>query len=155
MNLKQKETFQSHCHSLHQAHFNGDVKLGKHPFIRRNVISYWGQAQKYSDGWQIQIAWSTLDFPSWIVDYIIVHELVHCVDKTRRYGAMHTPQFWSMLKSIYPLTDEAERAIKQLPYRKRGRCVEISSEWLERYAKPNGNGRGRAWNSPHKGGRNG
>ena len=144
MDLKQTENFQAHCHTLHKKHFNGDAKLGKYPFVRRNVISYWGQAQKYSDGWQVQIAWHTLNLPEWLIDYIIIHELVHTVDKTRRYGAMHTPQFWALLKEIYPLTNEAERALKQLPYRKRGRCVELLPEWLKRHAEPNGNGQGRA-----------
>ena len=148
MDLKQKENFQANCHTLHKKHFNGDAKLGKYPFVRRNVISYWGQAQKYSDGWQVQIAWHTLNLPEWLTDYIIIHELVHTVDKTRRYGAMHTPTFWAMLKKIYPLTNEAERALKQLPYRKRGQCVELPQEWLKRHAEPNGNGQSKTWVPP-------
>lgn len=144
MDLKEKEVFQAHCHMLHKKHFNGDVKLGKYPFVRRNAMSYWGQAQKYADGWQIQIAWHTLSLPDWLIDYIIIHELVHCVDKTRRYGVMHTPQFWALLKSIYPHTDEAERAMKQLR-RVCGHYAHLSPEWLERWKEPNGNGQGKTW----------
>lgn len=107
----QSAEFVAHCKSLNQKHFGGEAEMSpKGPFIRRNVRSYYGIAQKYADGWQIRIAWHTMDLPGWVRDYIICHELAHCVGDPK---AMHPPGFWTLLRAAYPRTDEAEAYLRR------------------------------------------
>lgn len=110
----QQSEFADHCEALHRKHFAGRAQMNPTwPFIQKNVQSYYGKAVEYDSGWQVKIAWVTLSLPDWVRDYVICHELAHCVDDTRAYGAMHTSEFWALLRAAYPRTDEAERWLKR------------------------------------------
>ena len=118
--------FVDHCETLHRKHFGGRAALvQKWPFIRKPVRSYYGRAKKYGDRWQVKIAHQTLSLPDWVRDYVICHELAHCIDNTRHFGAMHTPQYWALLRAAYPRTDDAERWLKSQG--RTGRLVDVSS----------------------------
>jgi len=41
------------------------------------------------------------DWPQWVIDYVIAHELAH-----RAHGD-HSAEFWGYLRSAYPFTDKA------------------------------------------------
>ncbi|WP_373020937.1 M48 family metallopeptidase [Thiomicrorhabdus sp.] len=66
--------------------------------------SRWGSC--YPDG-RIQFNWKLMQAPSWVVDYVIVHELCHLVH------ANHSPDFWQLVERHYPQTPQAKRWIKQ------------------------------------------
>jgi hypothetical protein len=58
-----------------------------------------------SDG-AIRLSERIREWPSWVVDYVIAHELAH-----RKYPN-HSAAFWDFLKQAYPLTDQAIGFVK-------------------------------------------
>ncbi len=53
-----------------------------------------------TDG-EIRISDKIKDWPLWVLDYVIAHEMMH------RRHPNHSDAFWDELKSAYPLTDKA------------------------------------------------
>jgi len=53
-----------------------------------------------TDG-QIRISAKIRNWPDWVVDYIIAHELMH------RIHPNHSDTFWIDLRTTYPLTEQA------------------------------------------------
>jgi predicted metal-dependent hydrolase len=53
-----------------------------------------------TDG-QIRISDKIKDWPDWVVDYVIAHELMH------RRHPNHSEAFWNELKAAYPQTEQA------------------------------------------------
>lgn len=49
-----------------------------------------------SDDWNISLNWRLVKAPTFVSDYIIIHELVH----TKIMN--HSGKFWTLLKSLYP-----------------------------------------------------
>jgi predicted metal-dependent hydrolase len=58
----------------------------------------WGSATP-ADG-SIRISERLRDTPSWVVDYVLVHELAHLIEPG------HTPAFWALVRH-YPRTERA------------------------------------------------
>ncbi len=54
-----------------------------------------------TDG-DIRISDKIKDWPEWVVDYVIAHELMH------RKHPNHSASFWSDLRAAYPLTEKAQ-----------------------------------------------
>jgi len=73
--------------------------------------SRWGSC--YSDG-RIQFNWRLMQAPTWVIDYVVVHELCHLIH------ANHSKAFWDLVALHYPQTAAAKVVIKQ-----RG------SEWIQ------------------------
>ncbi len=63
-----------------------------------NQNQRWGSCTP-ADG-TIRLSNRMATFPSWVVDYVIVHELAHLVETG------HTPAFWSLVEA-YPLAERA------------------------------------------------
>jgi hypothetical protein len=59
----------------------------------RNQRKKWGNCSKEKN---ISLNWRLIKAPLFVIDYLIVHELVHTVVMN------HTHKFWTMLKSYYP-----------------------------------------------------
>lgn len=74
----------------------------------KNYKSRWGSC--YSDG-RIQFNWKLMQAPSWVIDYVIVHELCHLIH------ANHSSAFWSLVERHYPCTLEAKRWLKTHQHR--------------------------------------
>ncbi len=62
-----------------------------------------------TDG-QIRISERIKNWPDWVVDYVIAHELMH-----RRHPG-HTKEFWDELKTAFPLTEQARGFIKGVDF---------------------------------------
>jgi predicted metal-dependent hydrolase len=58
-----------------------------------------------TDG-EIRISDKIKNWPVWVVDYVIAHELMH-----RRYPN-HSANFWTELQAAYPLTERARGIIR-------------------------------------------
>lgn len=63
-----------------------------------NQRSRWGSCTP-ADG-SIRLSDQLVGFPSWVVDYVIVHELAHLLIDT------HSARFWDVVDA-YPLTERA------------------------------------------------
>jgi hypothetical protein len=62
-----------------------------------------------TDG-QIRISEKIKDWPGWVIDYVIAHELMH------RKHPNHSAAFWRELRTAYPLTDQARGFIQGLSF---------------------------------------
>ncbi|MBN2864544.1 MAG: M48 family metallopeptidase [Thiotrichales bacterium] len=74
----------------------------------KSYKSRWGSC--YSDG-RIQFNWKLMQAPTWVIDYVIVHELCHLKH------ANHSPAFWNLVEIHYPRTQEAKRWLKANQHR--------------------------------------
>jgi len=52
-------------------------------------------------------SWLNAALPTWVIDYIIVHELAHLKHLN------HSPQFWSVVNTYYPNHQLAKKYIRQ------------------------------------------
>ena len=75
--------------------------------------SLWGSCTM--DDGSIRISSRVASFPSWVLDYLLVHELAHLV------VGDHSPAFWAVVNR-YPKTERARR----LPHRQKHRRRRLS-----------------------------
>ncbi|MBI9072891.1 MAG: M48 family metallopeptidase [Melioribacteraceae bacterium] len=59
----------------------------------RNERNKWGNCSKNKN---ISLNWKLIKAPEYVIDYIIIHELLHTVVMN------HSNKFWTLLKSYYP-----------------------------------------------------
>ena len=64
-----------------------------------------------TDG-HIRISQEIREWPLWVIDYVIAHELTH------RLHPDHSQAFWRTLRQAYPLTERARGFIKGMSYLK-------------------------------------
>jgi predicted metal-dependent hydrolase len=71
------------------------LKLGFkfNKFYIRNQRKKWGNCSKDKN---ISLNWRLIKTPIFVIDYLIVHELIHTLVMN------HTTKFWTLLKSYYP-----------------------------------------------------
>jgi predicted metal-dependent hydrolase len=82
---------------LNVRHFAGELKPSSVRWSERQS-SRWGSCT--TDTGAIRLSTRMRDFPAWVVDYVLVHELAHL-----RYRS-HGPRFWSLV-SRYPMAERA------------------------------------------------
>jgi hypothetical protein len=69
------------------------LKFNYNKLFIRNQRKKWGNCSKEKN---ISFNWRLIKAPLFVIDYLIVHELLHTVMMS------HTHKFWTMLKSYYP-----------------------------------------------------
>lgn len=69
----------------------------------------WGSCDRFQ---RIQFNWKLMTLPSWVVDYVVVHELCHLAHMN------HSSQFWDLVKRHYPLTPQAKKWLKLHGYQR-------------------------------------
>jgi predicted metal-dependent hydrolase len=86
---------------INQKHFNGKIQWNAIRWVS-NMQSRLGSCTRGgpTDG-QIRISDKIKDWPDWVIDYVIAHELTH------RQHPNHSAVFWNELKAAYPLTEKA------------------------------------------------
>jgi len=69
--------------------------LGKQPIGLeiRDLGFRWGSCGKSGS---LNFHWATILLPPSIVEYVVVHELVHLIEPN------HTPEFWTRLERVMP-----------------------------------------------------
>lgn len=80
------------------------MKLPFNKFFIRESKTKWGNCSKEKN---ISLNWKLVKAPNYVIDYIIVHELLHTVVMS------HTHKFWTLLKSYYPDYKEAIRWLEK------------------------------------------
>ncbi len=95
---------------INKTHFNGEIEWAS--------IRWVGNMQKRlgsctnggpTDG-HIRISDRIRNWPDWVIDYIIAHELAH------RTHPNHSHEFWEYLEANYPLTERARGFIDGYAY---------------------------------------
>ncbi len=86
---------------INQKHFDGKIQWNAIRWVS-NMQTRLGSCTRGgpTDG-QIRISNKIKNWPDWVVDYVIAHELMH------RKHPNHSDAFWSELKAAYPLTERA------------------------------------------------
>lgn len=103
---------QKRAEELNRNHFDGQVSWEAIRWVS-NMNTRLGSCTKGgpTDG-HIRISDKIKDWPTWVIDYIIAHEMAH------RIHSNHSKNFWLVLKKAYPLTDKAEGFIEGIGYAK-------------------------------------
>jgi predicted metal-dependent hydrolase len=86
---------------INQKYFDGKIQWNAIRWVS-NMQSRLGSCTRGgpTDG-QIRISDKIKDWPDWVVDYVIAHEMLH------RKHPNHSGIFWSALREAYPLTEQA------------------------------------------------
>lgn len=95
---------------INQKHFNGMITWNAIRWVS-NMHSRLGSCTRGgpTDG-QIRISDRINNWPDWVLDYVIAHELMH------RKHSNHSKKFWEELKAAYPLTERARGFIEGMDF---------------------------------------
>jgi hypothetical protein len=101
---------QQRAEQINREHFNGKMKWNAIRWVG-NMNSRLGSCTGggTTDG-QIRISDKIKNWPEWVVDYVIAHELMH------RKHPNHSAAFWNDLKAAYPLTERARGFIHGMDF---------------------------------------
>ena len=69
----------------------------------KNQKSKWGSCSSKQN---INLNWHVILLPQHLIDYLIVHELMHLKEMN------HSPRFWKWVETYYPTYKEAEKELK-------------------------------------------
>jgi predicted metal-dependent hydrolase len=92
---------QQRAELINRKHFAGKIQWNAIRWVS-NMQLRLGSCTRggVTDG-QIRISNKIKNWPDWVVDYVIAHELLH------RRHPNHSEAFWNDLKAAYPLTEQA------------------------------------------------
>ena len=92
---------QQRAELINRKHFEGKIQWNAIRWVS-NMQLRLGSCTRggVTDG-QIRISDKIKNWPDWVVDYVIAHELLH------RRHPNHSEAFWNDLKAAYPLTERA------------------------------------------------
>jgi len=95
--LNEKSILRRRAEELHLRYFNGRPALRSIRYVANQRDRY-GSCTP-ADG-SIRLSHVLADFPDWVRDYVIVHELAHL------RAPDHSPYFWQLVRR-YPLSERA------------------------------------------------
>ncbi len=103
---------QKRAEILNKKNFNGQVSWEAIRWVS-NMNSRLGSCTQGgpTDG-HIRISDKIKSWPTWVIDYIIAHEMTH------RLHSNHSKDFWNALRAAYPLTNKAEGFIEGISHAK-------------------------------------
>ena len=86
---------------INQKNFDGKIQWNAIRWVSNMQTRLGSCTRGGSTDGQIRISNKIKNWPDWVVDYVISHELMH------RKHPNHSNAFWSELKAAYPLTERA------------------------------------------------
>jgi predicted metal-dependent hydrolase len=104
------ETLSQRAQLINKKYFNGELQWTAIRWVS-NMNTRLGSCTHGgpTDG-EIRISDKIKDWPAWVVDYVVAHEMLH-----RRYPH-HSAAFWDNLHSAYPLSERAFGFIQGINY---------------------------------------
>src|SRR5205809_3418617 len=82
---------------LNRQHYGGKLKIREIKWVTNQQKRYGSCTPAVAT---IRISDRVAQMPSWVLDYVLVHEMAHLVE------ANHSPAFWRLV-ARYPLTERA------------------------------------------------
>ena len=103
---------QKRAEELNRKNFGGQVSWEAIRWVS-NMNSRLGSCTNGgpTDG-HIRISDKIKNWPAWVIDYIIAHEMTH------RLHSNHSKDYWTTLKKAFPLTEKAEGFISGISHAK-------------------------------------
>lgn len=100
-NQRTDADLQQRAELINRKHFNGGIHWNAIRWVS-NMRTRLGSCTRGgpTDG-QIRISNKIKNWPDWVIDYVIAHELLH------RKHPNHSDAFWNDLRAAYPLTEQA------------------------------------------------
>ncbi len=104
------DDLQTRAEYINHKYFNGEITWHSIRWVG-NMRNRLGSCTNggVTDG-NIRISDRIRDWPQWVVDYVIAHELAHRVHNS------HGTEFWGFLRSAFPFTDKAIGFIQGVGY---------------------------------------
>jgi predicted metal-dependent hydrolase len=95
--LNSDDALRRRAEELNRQYFDGKLNLAEIHYVTNQDHRYGSCTPSTAT---IRVSHRLAEMPSWVVDYVIVHELAHLVQ------ANHSPKFWKLVNR-YPLTERA------------------------------------------------
>jgi len=92
---------QARAELINRKHFNGVLRWNSIRWVNNMQCRLASCTRGGNTDGEIRISARIKDWPGWVVDYVIAHELMH------RRHPNHSQSFWDELSSAYPLTERA------------------------------------------------
>jgi hypothetical protein len=92
---------QDRANGINRRYFNSEISWSSIRWVG-NMHNRLGSCTNGgpTDG-QIRISERVHDWPQWVIDYVIAHEMAH------RKFANHGPEFWAYLRAVFPQVERA------------------------------------------------
>lgn len=97
---------QKRAQEINRRHFNGAIKWEAIRWASNMTKRLGSCTTGGSTKGHIRISDRIKQWPSWVVDYVIAHELTHTIHPN------HSRDFWDTLTKAYPLTERARGFVK-------------------------------------------
>jgi len=101
---------QSRAERLNRTCFDGQLEWRAIRWVSNMTITLGSCSTGGATDGHIRISAKIKDWPDWVLDYVIAHELAH----TRHPD--HSPAFWDFLRAGYPKTEQARGFIKGIGF---------------------------------------
>jgi predicted metal-dependent hydrolase len=97
---------QRRAQEINRKHFNGEVKWEAIRWVGNMTTRLGSCTTSGSTEGHIRISDRIKQWPAWVVDYVIAHELTHTIHPN------HSQAFWDTLTKAYPLTERARGFVR-------------------------------------------
>ncbi|MFZ6771926.1 M48 family metallopeptidase [Undibacterium sp. SXout7W] len=84
--------------------FAEQLHVRYHSMSLSSATTRWGSCNSAG---KIRLNWRLIHFSPMMIDYVVAHELAHLREMN------HSPQFWAIVKSVFPEVESARRQLRQ------------------------------------------
>jgi predicted metal-dependent hydrolase len=110
--LRTDAELQARAEAINRKYFKGEISWNAIRWVSNMKLRLGSCTTNGPTDGHIRISERIREWPDWVIDYIVAHELAH-----RKYPH-HGPEFWAYLKAAYPLTERARGFIQGVGFAK-------------------------------------